>query len=71
MKNFSIWKNDKKEKESEPDYRLTMKVDDKFVDIGAGWIKSTSEGKKYISVSLSKAYNGKNGWKLIIEDEQH
>lgn len=64
--NFSCWKNDKKENEKSPDYRLSAKVGEEWVDIGAGWIKQAGE-RKYISFSLSRPYKDKPGFKLVGE----
>lgn len=69
MKNFSCFKVGEKKSEKEPDYRLTAKIGEEFVEIGAGWIKESSKGTKYISFSLSKPYKDKKGWKLVEEDE--
>lgn len=67
IKNFSIFKNTRKEKDNQPDYKLSTKIGDEFVNIGAGWIKVTKgteknpEGIKYISVAIDKKY-------MITED---
>ena len=63
----------KKEKDTQPDYRLSANVGSKdqprYVDIGAGWIKEGEKGK-FISFQLSKPYNGKKGWQVVeIQDE--
>lgn len=69
MKNFSCFKVTEKKNEKEPDYRLTAKVGDEFIEIGAGWIKESAKGTKYISFSLVKPYQGKKGWELTEEKE--
>lgn len=69
MTNFSCFKVTEKKNEKEPDYRLTAKVGDEFIEIGAGWIKESAKGTKYISFSLSKPYKDRKGWKLIEQDE--
>jgi len=70
IKNFSIFKVKDKKNDKQPDYRLSTKVGDVFVDIGAGWIKET-ENSKYISVKLADAYKGfkgdKPGFELVEE----
>lgn len=63
---FSCWKNDKKENEKSPDYRLTTKIEDKWVTIGSGWKKMAGD-KPYISFSLSKPYKEKNGFRIVEE----
>lgn len=56
MDNFLIFKNKfKKEGTKQPDYKVMTRVDGKFVDWGAGWIKDGKTGK-YISCSKSKPY---------------
>lgn len=62
MKNFSCFKVTEKKNEKEPDYRLTMKVGEEFVDIGAGWIKESAKGTKYISFALSKPFKDRKGY---------
>lgn len=49
---FSLFKNNK-EKDIQPDYRLSAKVGEKFESIGGGWIKENDKGK-YISISVDK-----------------
>lgn len=55
IKNFSIFKVTDKKNETQPDYRISAKVGENFVEIGAGWIKE-SNGGKYISCKLSDKY---------------
>lgn len=56
--NISLWKNANKKNEKQPDYHVTAKIGDKFVEIGAGWIKKTTpteshpDGRTYLSVSF-------------------
>lgn len=70
MKNFNCFKVIEKKNAKEPDYKLSAKVGDEFVEIGAGWIKDTATGTKYISFSLAEPYQGKKGWQLIEEKEE-
>lgn len=49
---FSLFKNNK-EKDNQPDYRLSAKVGEKFESIGGGWIKENDKGK-YIGISVDK-----------------
>jgi len=51
LTNFSIFKNLKKEKESQPDYTITTKIGEEYKTIGAGWIKEGKNGK-YISCKV-------------------
>lgn len=57
--NFSLFKRDKKPgEENKPDYSLSAKVvkdnTDSYEDIGAGYIKESAKGTKYISIGLQK-----------------
>ncbi len=73
INNFSCFKVTDKKTESSPDYRLTAKVGEEYVDIGAGWVKDGQNGK-YISFQLSKPYQGKPGFILTttgaVEDSE-
>lgn len=64
---FICLKN-KKEKDSQPDYRLTANFGSKeqpqYKDIGVGWAKEGEKGK-FISFQLSKPYQDKKGYKII------
>lgn len=66
IKNFSCFKVTEKKNEKAPDYRLSAKVGDEYVEIGAGWVKTTEKGK-YISFALSKPFNGNAGF--VISEE--
>lgn len=60
INNFSITKNKYKvQGDKKPDYKLSAKIDDKFVDIGSAWTKesSTGSGAKYLSVKLAEGLN--------------
>ena len=61
---FAIFKNNnKKEGSKEPDYNLSTKIGEEFVDIGAAWIKEGKNGK-YFSIQLKKPYKDKKGYYL-------
>lgn len=47
----SLWVNDRKEKETHPDRTGTVKVGGRDYYI-SGWLKETSQGKKYLSLSF-------------------
>jgi uncharacterized protein (DUF736 family) len=47
---ISIFKNTKKvEGSKQPDYRITFKNGDKFVDGGALWVKQDKNGNNYLA----------------------
>lgn len=53
MKNmrWSLFKNDRKAKETDPDYTGSGKVDDQEMWVNA-WIEETKDGRKYFSGSF-------------------
>jgi uncharacterized protein (DUF736 family) len=63
MKQFLIFKNDKKN-DKEPDYRLSAKIGESFVEIGAGWIKDGKNGNKFISCQFSKPFKDRKGYHI-------
>lgn len=67
MKQFAIFKNDKKEKDTQPDFILKGKIDGKSLIIGKGWKKQAPDGSSYISVALSDVYNEYSGFRLVEE----
>lgn len=54
---FSLFRNDKKEKENQPDYQGDIMVDGKKLRLSA-WLKESKAGRKYINGSVSEPYNG-------------
>lgn len=46
----ALFKNDRKEKPSHPDYRGDLRVEGIDFKL-AGWVKETAAGKKYLSLS--------------------
>lgn len=55
-------KNDKA-----PDRRISARVGDTWVEIGAGWVKKNKNGDSFISCIMRKPYQDKKGF-IIIED---
>ena len=47
----SLFKNNYKTKDNQPDYKGTAKIDGKEVDIGA-WINTDKNGKKYFGFTF-------------------
>ena len=57
IKNFSITKNKfKKEGSSAPDYRMSSKIGEEFVEIGACWLKDSKDGSKFFSCKMADVY---------------
>ena len=70
MKEFLIFKAKEKNNDKSPDFNITAKVGDKFVNIGAGWNRKTKGNPPvgFISCKLSNQYQDKKGYHLT-EDE--
>lgn len=65
MKEFVIFKNDNKKGEKEPDYKLSIKANDKWEEIGGAWLRTSSKGTKFFSCKLSDVYKDiRKGWHL-------
>jgi len=72
MKNFSIFKAKEKKSDKAPDYNISLKVGDHYVNVGACWLKEGKAGK-YFSCKLSDGYTSKDGKKtngFVIEQEK-
>ena len=56
----AIFKNEKKQKETHPDYNGTINVDgvDKQISL---WVKESKNGLKYFSVSIQEPYKNAEG----------
>ena len=64
---FSLFRNDKKEKENQPDYTGDIMVEGKKLRLSA-WLKESKGGKKYINGSVSEPYTGGKSTKKQSED---
>jgi len=64
IKNFSLFKTKEKKKPNSPDYSITIKVNDKFITVGAGWIKEAKDKSKYLSCKLSDGYKDLAGFHI-------
>ena len=67
-KQFTIFKATDKKNEKSPDYNISIKVGEKWINIGGAWIRE-SNGKKFFSCKLSDAYGERNGFH-ITEDKK-
>ena len=54
---FSLFKNEKKEKDSQPDYRGDIMFNGKKMSLSA-WINETKGGKKYMKGKIEEPYTG-------------
>lgn len=68
IKNFSIFKVTEKTNESQPDYRISARLEnDTFVEVGAGWKKEGEKGA-FISCKLKDTYQDRAGFFLDTEE---
>jgi hypothetical protein len=65
MNNFSIFKNTHKEKDSHPDYTISVKVGESYEQAGGCWIKDGKSGK-FFSCKLNEQYKDRAGFELAI-----
>jgi|TARA_R100001530_G_scaffold53751_2_gene39690 uncharacterized protein (DUF736 family) len=49
----SLWKNDRKEKDTQPDYTGKINIGGSVMRLGA-WKNTTNDGKTYLSIKLSE-----------------
>ena len=49
----SLWKNDRKEKDTQPDYTGKINIGGSVMRLGA-WKNTTDGGKTYLSIKLSE-----------------
>jgi uncharacterized protein (DUF736 family) len=49
-----IWKNKYKKAENQPDYRITLKIGDKYKDFGALWAKKAKNGETFLGGILEE-----------------
>lgn len=61
IQNAALFKNGRKEKDNQPDYILSAKIGEEFVEIGAAFLKEGKNGK-YFSIALKKPYKDKKGY---------
>jgi uncharacterized protein (DUF736 family) len=66
---FFIQKCEKKT-EKAPDRRISAKVGDNFVEIGACWKKQDKKGNDYLSCMLAKPYKERKGFKIVEDDTE-
>lgn len=68
IKIFNLQKNTQKKEDKQPDYRISFKDENTFVEGGACWKKQDKNGNLYLSCKLSDAYEDKRrGWHLEVD----
>jgi hypothetical protein len=68
-KNFNIFMVKEKKNDKSPDYNVTVKVGEKYVNIGGCWLKD-GKGGKYFSCKLSDGFKGPKGERFGFSIEQ-
>ena len=56
-KTFALFRNEKKEKETQPDYQGDIMIEGKKFRLSA-WLNETKGGKKYIKGAYSEPFEG-------------
>lgn len=70
MKEFLIFKATEKNNDKSPDFKLSAKIGDKFVNIGAGWNRKSAKGTPFISCLLAKPFKDMKGFHLAEDGNQ-
>ena len=68
IKQFAIFKAKEKKNEKSPDYNISVKHNDKYINIGGCWLKDGKAGK-YFSCKLSDGYKDIRGFSLSLDNE--
>lgn len=71
IKNFALFKVKEKKSDNSPDYELSTKIGDDFIQVGAGWIRESKKGTKFISIKLSEPFEKEYNGKVIKRDGYH
>lgn len=66
MNSFSVFKNTDKKNDKAPDYNISMKIGEKYENVGACWLKEGTKGK-FFSCQLSKTYQDKPGYHIEVD----
>lgn len=66
---FAIFKAKEKKNEKSPDYNISLKVGEHYVNVGGCWIKEGKSGK-FLSCKLSEGYGDRKGFEMVQEKEQ-
>jgi uncharacterized protein (DUF736 family) len=69
IKNFSLFKAKEKKTPNSPDYLISIKVNDVFATVGAGWIKKAKDNTSYLSCKLSDGYEKSKGFHIEVDTQ--
>ena len=65
MKEFAIFKATEKKNDKSPDYNISVKMGDKWTNIGGAWLRESGKGTKFFSCKLSAPYQDRKGYEII------
>lgn len=65
MKEFAIFKATEKKNEKSPDYNISVKIGEKWTNIGGAWIRESGKGQKFFSCKLSAPYQDRKGYEIV------
>jgi uncharacterized protein (DUF736 family) len=70
IKEFLIFKNEHKEKDNQPDYKMMLSFGEEegLVEGAALWLREGKTGKKFFSGKMSEAYGDRPGFKIVMDD---
>lgn len=68
-KNFSIFKTKEKKNDKSPDYNISIKIGDKYVNAGGCWLKDGKDGQKYFSCKLSDGFKDFKGLSIVLDEQ--
>lgn len=69
MKTFNIFKTKQKKNDKSPDYNISIKDGDRYLNIGGCWLKEGKDGQKYFSCKLSDGYKDVMGFSIERDEE--
>lgn len=65
MQNFNIFKNNHKLEDKHPDYKISGKDGEEFIELGGCWLKEGKNGDKFFSCKLNKPYKDRKGFEIV------
>ena len=73
IKKYFGFKNQKKEKDTQPDYKLVAIDDnkegnDKFINLGGAWVSKDKKGNPMMSFKLNEKNEYNEGWSLVKDE---
>lgn len=66
IRTFAIFKNTHKKEDKHPDYKISIKIGDVYVDAGGVWMKEGKAGK-FMSCRFNEAKDTRPGFRIETE----